>query len=77
MSLTKTSSTAVSAILLEALNGKDSLIQADEFDVAVKSLRCDALHNNVDGFVRALVNDTGVTAKESHDFCACYAVWDL
>jgi RNA-binding protein YlmH len=62
MSLAKTSSTAISAILLEALNGKDSLVQADELNIAVESLRRDALHDNVNGLVRALIHDAGVAA---------------
>lgn len=62
MALTKTTTTATGAVGFEAVNSSNGLVEVDEFNIAVQSLACDALHNDVDGLVFLLVNQAGITS---------------
>jgi hypothetical protein len=68
MSLAEPTTATSSSICLETIDCSNSFIQAHKLDVAIKSLACHTLHDDVDGFVFLFTDDTSVTAKEGKNF---------
>lgn len=76
MTLTQ-STTTTYAVVLEAVDSRNSLAQIDELDKTIKSLAGYTLHDNVDWLVLGLAHDSGVTTKEGKDLGTVGSVWDL
>lgn len=77
MALTKTTITTSGSVILIAVDGGYSFIQVDELNIAVKSLACDSLHDNVDWLVFLLADDSCVATKEGKDLWAVDTVRNL
>jgi hypothetical protein len=68
MSLTEPTTATSSSICLETIDCSNSFIQAHKLDVAIKSLACHTLHDDVDGFMFLFADNTGVAPEESKNF---------
>jgi hypothetical protein len=77
MTLAQTAGTPSSPISFESINSSDGLVKADKLDIAVQSLTCNTLHDDMNGLVIMLSNDFCVTTQECEDFWAIDGIWDL
>lgn len=60
VALTKSSTLTTRSIKFKAVDRIDSLLQAGELDIAIKSLTGDALHNDMNGLVVSLGDEAGI-----------------
>ena len=77
MALTKTATTTSITVRLKAVDSIDSLIEGDKFNIAIKGLAGNALHDNVDGLIIQLTDDSSITAKEGKNLWAVNGIRDL
>lgn len=77
MALAQSTTTASSAIDLEAVDGINGLIETDKLDIAVKSLAGNTLHDDVDWLTIILTDDAGIATKEGKNLLTVNRVRDL
>ncbi len=71
------STTAALSVVFKAVNSRNSLAQVNKFDKAIKSFACDSLHDDVNGFILRLIDESGVATKEGEDFGTARTIWNL